>query len=239
MRKGFSLILLFCIIILTVVAGLAIFKFTRSPSGQITISDNMTEEFSQKYLEVWNKFFLKANRNISESYFKAHIFPQSTRLNKLNPLGEEFIVNYNFKVDWVTMPFQDSIIIKPNDEDHYLSLEELYLKAGWNSNTSYGPSVALYYLTIFIIPVEKVITEEEAKIKLRTCDSEMTPHVKPFDIREFRFTKEFLVEERSEQNKKRLLYIGARKMPNSNWKMAEVDLETGKTNCSPEVTLPF
>ena len=119
MRKGFTLIILPIVIILVVVIGLQAFKFIRSSSNKVQLGETITKEFSQKYLEVWKNLFLEENRNITESYFKIHITPQFVGLNKKNPLGEELFVKYKFRVDWVEMTYQDRIIVKPNEDDHY------------------------------------------------------------------------------------------------------------------------
>lgn len=66
-----------------------------------------------QYYDVWKNIFLSSN-NMSEEYFKKHVFPYHTEIATWNS-GESFRKSYQIKIDWFICTLSDQFIVKTSE----------------------------------------------------------------------------------------------------------------------------
>ena len=237
-KSGKPLGIIFLMILVLIIIGSIVYflpKTSLLSSNKVNRSSTLSAELHDQYLPIWKQLFME-NNNIDETYFYAHIFPKETGLNKNNPLGEQFYIKYEYRVDWAKIELTDGIIIKPNGEDHYLSLEELKKMA--SSGTTNHPEVNetvqdLFWQINSIIKTDTIISKSEADKKLKTCDSSIKAAPKPIQIKSF-ISVDSLISGAS--SKKRLIYGGALLLKGKT-KLGLVDLVTGEVDCTETAPL--
>jgi len=234
MRRGFSPPKLIIILSLVIILVFGFLTFTSIGKTGVQRSPLVTPEMQQKYLPIWKELVLYKNK-ISEDYFTKHITPKKTYLLKEVQLGERFVVNYQFKLDWVEFEVADSIVVKPNEDDHYLSIEELKERGGANlpQNNQNFAQEKLYYIINPIVEVNSVIKKDEADKKLAECENiKPAPNPVSFDSFKISVTKVVEGKEGLDTSKLRLIYRGFLiGLDNKTAKISEVDLSSGEINC--------
>ncbi|OGM14983.1 hypothetical protein A3A76_05480 [Candidatus Woesebacteria bacterium RIFCSPLOWO2_01_FULL_39_23] len=231
--RGLSLVILLFLILSVGLIVLVIPKLNLTSSNKLRRSSSVSEELENKYMPIWQQLYLEENK-IDEEYFKKHIIAKEVDL-KVNQLGENLWITYEFEIDWVTLQFIDGILIKPMGADHFYSLEEL--KDAAKPPTDKHPEVGelvegVYYQINPIVKIDSIITKKEAEAKLKSCDPELKPAPSPIKFGRFEFKEHA-------DYKTRLLYRGMMNAlsKTSKMKVGEVDLSTGEVSCTETTSL--
>ena len=115
----------------------------------LNLPDAYIEQSQNKeFLKIWKDYFIQYNQ-ITEGYFNDHIRIRSDSIIDVphpnspdwagdpNPNKDKYLeIDYFFIVDWVNIPMRDGFLIKNQDSDEYLSLNEIKNNIGRYINSS-------------------------------------------------------------------------------------------------------
>lgn len=203
------------LVILVVFLAISLKMNLLQPHG-IRRSLTGSAKLHKQYYALWKQLFSQQN-DIDDDYFKVHVIPRKTSLDIKAADGEQFYIDYDFKVGWATFNEQDNILVKPKGQDHYLTDSEL--KTG--VATLSGELKPVYNIGS-IVAVDDIIPKSEVDKQLVTCRTDMVPASTPLRISAF---------SSADSPKIRLLYRAKRQVSNNQVVMGEVDLVSGELNC--------
>lgn len=128
-------------------------------------------DIRNKYFPIWERVFMEKNK-ISQDYFDKHI--EVENISKMEwKEGESLAIRYLVRVDWATARLRDSILIKPQGQNSYYTVEELQETLTGEGGTAWFHQVSTF------VPIESVVGYESAILALR---SKCHPLVEPGEV---------------------------------------------------------